>query len=74
MDLIDELREAANVREFSARRYNSKVKLREMQKVDLVLKKLVIPARQGKLQSNWEKPYHIYQKLPHGAYKLQELE
>lgn len=42
-DLVDELREDAHVREFVAKnraskRYNSKVKPREMQEVDLVLK------------------------------------
>lgn len=78
-NLIDELREATHVWEFTTkhratRRYDSKVKLMEMQEGDLILKEVIILAQQGKQQPNWEGPYLIYQKLPHGAYKLQELE
>lgn len=36
----------------AAMRYNLKVKLREMQKGNLVLKEVVILAQQGKLQPN----------------------
>lgn len=47
-DLIDELRELAHVQEFAAKHrvariYNSKVKPREMQEGDLVLKEVVVP-------------------------------
>lgn len=77
--LIAELQEVALILEFAtkhmtARRYNSKIKSREMRKDGLVLKEVVMPASQGKLQPNYEWLYGIYQKLPHGAYKLQEFE
>lgn len=65
--LIDELREVAHIREFAAKyrasqRYNYKVKSREIHKVDMVLKKVVILSQQGKLQPKSEEPYRIYQK------------
>jgi hypothetical protein len=57
MDVIDEAREQAHIREFAAkqrasRRYNSKVTPREMKEGDLVLKHVVAPTRIGKLFPN----------------------
>jgi hypothetical protein len=68
MDIIDEVREQAHIREFAAkqraaRRYNSKVAPREMKEGDLVLKQVVAPTRIGKLFPNWEGPYRIREKL-----------
>jgi hypothetical protein len=64
MDVINEVREQAHIREFAAkqraaRRYNSKVTPREMKEGDLVLKQVVAPTRIGKLFPNWEGPYRI---------------
>lgn len=78
MDMIDEVREAAHIREFAAkqraaRRYNSKVIPRSMKEGDLVLKQVVAPTRIGKLLPSWEGPYRVKEKLQHGAYKLEEL-
>jgi hypothetical protein len=78
MDVIDEVREQAHIREFAAtqraaRHYNSKVAPREMKEGDLVLKQVVAPTRIGKLFPNWEGPYRIREKCSHGAYKLEEL-
>jgi hypothetical protein len=78
MDVIDEVREQAHIREFAAmqraaRRYNSKVAPREMKEGDLVLKQVVAPTRIGKLFPNWEGPYRVREKCSHGAYKLEEL-
>ena len=61
MDVIDEVREQAHIREFAAkqraaRRYNSRVTPREMKEGDLVLKQVVAPTRIGKLFPNWEGP------------------
>jgi len=72
MDMIDEIREQACIREFAtkqraARRYNSKVIPREMKEGDLVLKQVVAATRIGKLLPNWEGPYRIKEKFPHGA-------
>jgi len=79
MDMIDEIREEAHIREFSAkqraaRRYNSRVTPRSMKEGDLVLKQVVAPTRIGKLLPCWEGPYRIKEKLQHGAYKLEELD
>lgn len=76
--LIDKTNDGAHIREFgykqrAARRYNSKVVLREMKKGDLVLRHVIIPSRQGKLQINWEGPYLICPKLSCGAYKLEKI-
>jgi hypothetical protein len=78
MDMIDEIREQAHIREFAAkqraaRRYNSRVIPREMKEGDLVLKQVVAPTRIGKLFPNWEVPYRVREKFPHGAYKLEEI-
>lgn len=55
-------------------RYKSKVIPKEMQKDDLFLRQVVIPACIGKLKPNKEGPYRIFQKLPYGAYKLEEVD
>jgi len=52
MDMIDEIREEAHIREFAAkqraaRRYNSRVIPKNMKEGDLVLKKVVAPTRIG---------------------------
>lgn len=64
MDMIDEIREQAYIREFvakqrAARHYNSRVIPREMKEGDLVLKQVITPTRIGKLLPNWEGPYRI---------------
>lgn len=74
-DLVNETRDISRIREFAAkqredRRDNYKVVRRKMQEGDLVLWQVVVPAQQGKLKSNWEEPYRLYQKLPYGVYKL----
>jgi len=57
MDMIDEIRENAHIREFvakqrAARRYNSKVINGEMKEGNLVLKQVFAPTRIGKLMPN----------------------
>jgi len=79
MDMIDEIREEAHIREFAAkqratRRYNSRVIPISMKEGDLVLKQVVPPTRIGKLLPSWEGPYRIKEKLQHGACKLEELD
>jgi hypothetical protein len=46
---------------------------REMKEGDLVLKQVVAQTRIGKLLPNWEGPYRIREKFPHGGYKLEEM-
>lgn len=48
--------------------------MKEKNEGNLLIKEVIIDAQKRKLESNWEGPYRIYQKLPHKAYKLQELE
>jgi len=79
MDMIDEIRVEAHIRESAAkqraaRRYNSRVIPRSMKEGDLALKQVVAPTIIGKLLPNWEGPYRIKEKLQHGAYKLEELD
>ena len=68
MDMIDEIREVAHIREFAAkqraaRRYNSRVIPRSMKAGDLVLKQVVAPTRISKLLPSWEGPYRVKEKL-----------
>jgi len=68
MDMIDEIREEAHIREFAAKqraahRYNYIVIYRDMKEGGLVLKKIVAPTRIGKLLPSWEGPYQIKEKL-----------
>lgn len=45
-----------------------------MKEGELVLRNIVVPGKQGKLQPNKERPFHIFHKLPHAAYKLEDLD
>jgi len=72
MDMIDEIRDEAHIREFAAkqravRRYNSKVIPRSMKDGDLVLKQVVAPTRTGKLLPSWGGPYRVREKLQYAA-------
>lgn len=73
--LVDELRDVTHIQQLSSKhiavgRYNSKVVPCEIRESDLVLRMVVSPAQQGKLQPEREGPYKIFHKLPHGANKL----
>ena len=81
MDLIEELRERAKIKEEAvkrktSKRFNAKVKPRSFNEGDLVWK-MRIDARkdpqQGKLASNWEGPFRILENLKN-AYRLETLE
>jgi len=81
LDLLEELREKARLREevgkqHAARRYNSKVKLHTFQPRDLVWR-MTDDARknpaEGKFAPNWEGPYQILRSLENGAYQLEHL-
>lgn len=45
-----------------------------MKEGDMVLRQVVASTRMGKLLPNWEGPYRIKEKLPQGAYKLEEMD
>ena len=67
LDLLDEVRATAEQRlaryqNFMAKDYNSRVRHRDFQVGDLVLRKVIGSTRdptQGKLGPNWEGPYRI---------------
>ena len=65
LDLLDEVRTIAEQRlahyqDLMAKHYNSRIKHKDFQVRDLVLRKVMGATRdQGKLGSNWEGPYKI---------------
>src|SRR4051812_19847036 len=81
-EMIDEVRDNAIRRIISqkhviSRRYNSKVKHRQLQVRDLMLKKAEFSTaekRDGKLGASWEGPYKIIQVLTPGTYKLEDMQ
>ena len=82
LDLVDEVRATAEQRlaryqDFMAKHYNSKVKHRDFQVGDLVLRKVTGATRdpsQGKLGPNWEGPYRITSWQRKGTYHLETLD
>ncbi|RDY05175.1 Retrovirus-related Pol polyprotein from transposon 17.6, partial [Mucuna pruriens] len=78
LDLLQEVREAAHIREFAvkarvARLYNRRVIPREFEPQDLVLRRMIHKADSNKLTPKWEGPFRIRRKLCNGAYKLETL-
>ena len=82
LDLMDELRTAveqrlARYQDRMAKYYNSRVRHRDFQVGDLVLRKVIGAARdptQGKLGPNWEGPYRDASWQRKGTYHLETLE
>lgn len=82
LDLVDEVRMAAEQRlawyqDRMAKNYNSRVRHRNFQEGDLVLRKVMGAARdptQGKLSPNWEGPYRVTAWQRKGTYHLETLD
>ena len=82
LDLVDEVRAAAERRlaryqNLMAKHYNSKVRHRDFQVGDLLLRKVMGATRdpsQGKLSPNWEGPYRIVSWQRKGTYHLETLD
>lgn len=82
LELIDKRREVAMVRMAHYQQklrqgYNKKVKIRPLAPGDLVLRKVVVTAKNpswGKLGPNWEGPYKITPVAGVGAYYLKDLD
>ena len=82
LDLIDELRNAAQVKVAAyqqrvAKYYNSKVKDRSFKVGDLVLRKVMLNTKEantGCLGPNWEGPYRVTGVLRPGTYQLEDLD
>ncbi|XP_061362992.1 uncharacterized protein LOC133306646, partial [Gastrolobium bilobum] len=82
LHLVDEARVTAHCRNMMAKqqtaaKYNKKVRPRNFEKNDLVLRRADIGnknAKDGKLAANWEGPYRVREKLRRGAYILETVE
>ena len=67
LDLVDEVREAieqrlARYQDLMAKHYNSRVRHKDFQVGDLILRKVMGATRglsHGKLKPNWEGPYRV---------------
>ena len=82
LDLVDEVRVTAEQRlaryqNRMAKYYNSRVRHRDFQVEDIVLKRVMGTARdpiQGKLSPNWEGPYRVKSWQRKGTYHLETLD
>ena len=82
LDLLDEVRATieqrlARYQDHMAKHYNSRVRHRDFQVGDLVLRKVMGAARdptQGKLGPNWEGPYRITSWQRKGTYHLETID
>ena len=82
LDLVDKVwttaeQRLARYQNLMAKHYNSKVRHRDFQVRDLVLRKVMGAAKdptQGKLGPNWEGPYRVTSWQRKGAYHLKTLD
>ncbi|KAL0411461.1 UNVERIFIED_CONTAM: hypothetical protein Slati_3735800 [Sesamum latifolium] len=79
LDLIEELREKAFIRmqrykNTMINSYNKRVKARNYQVGDLVLRRADVLKPVGKLDPTWEGPYKITGIIGRGAYELEDLD
>jgi len=79
LDLIDEAREEARIKAEAVKRrverqYSSKVKLREFQVGDLVMRKAHPYELENKLSPKWTGPFRVIKSKGNGSYKLETLE
>ena len=78
LDLVDEIREGAALREARLKqqitlRHDRKVIKREFDVGSLVLRRNQKESREGKLATNWEGPYRVRAKTDTEAYYLENL-
>ncbi|XP_068474964.1 uncharacterized protein [Phaseolus vulgaris] len=79
LDLIDETREEARIKVEAVKRrverqYSSKVKLRQFQVGDLVMRKAHPYELENKLSPNWTGSFRVIKAKGNGSYKLETLE
>ncbi|KAK4410118.1 hypothetical protein Sango_0084800 [Sesamum angolense] len=79
LDFVEEVRERASVRAAMykarmAKAYNSRVRPRNFQVGDLVMRKAEASGPIGKLDSKWEGLYKVTEIVGTGAYKLQQMD
>ncbi|XP_075494812.1 uncharacterized protein LOC142532386 [Primulina tabacum] len=79
LDLIEEKRNRAFIRMEAYRSrvmksYNKKVRIRDFQVGDLVMKKVNPAGDVGKLEARWEGPYKITQRVSSGSFYLEDAQ
>jgi len=79
LDLIDEAREETKIKAEAVKRrverqYNSKVKIRQFQVGDLVMRKAHPYEIENKLSPKWTGPFRVTKAKGNGSYKLETLE
>ncbi|GLU14098.1 hypothetical protein SLE2022_306870 [Rubroshorea leprosula] len=82
LDLVEEVREMARIKNMAhqsrvAKFYNKRVRARQFQVGDLVLRKAGLTnaySHMGKLAPNWEGPYMVISIQRPGSYQLADLE
>jgi len=79
LDLLDEVREEARIKAEALKRkveyrYNSKLRPRQFQVVDLVMRKAHPYQLENKLSPKWTGPFSVTEALGNGAYRLKTLE
>ena len=79
LDLLDEVREEARVSAEAVkrrveRRHNSKVRSRQFQEGNLVMRKAHQYEMENKLSPKWTGPFRVVETLENGAYRLKTLD
>jgi len=79
LDLLDEAREEARIKAEVVKRrvehqYNSKVKPRQLQVGDLVMRKAHPYELENKLSPKWTGPFRVTEAKGNGSYNLETLE
>jgi len=79
LDLLDEVREEAKIKVEALKRrveynYNSKLRPRQFQVANLVMRKAHPYQLENKLSPKWTDPFRITKAIGNGAYRLETLE
>ena len=79
LDLLDEVREEARIKAEALKRrvkykYSSKLRPRQFQVADLVMRKAHPYQLENKLSPKWTGPFQVTKALGNGAYRLETLE
>ena len=79
LDLLDEVQEKARVSAEAVKRrvehrHNSKVRPRQFQEGNLVMRKAYQHEMENKLSPKWTGPFRVVETLENGAYRLETLD
>jgi len=79
LNLLDEVREEARIKVEALKRrveykYNSKLRPRQFQVADLVMRKAHPYQLENKLSTKWTGPFRVTEALSNEAYRLETLE